>query len=257
MTNQERLAELNAIGYPKLTGPQRAEKKSLETLISEEKGDEEFLASDDGSKSSSVPPAPSVANQAPQLVTLTQEQLQEMVDRAVAAATSGQQKKLDDLEKQLGPGNWRKATPGKQKIYTATIRKFRKDADSPWELVVDWKVMKNNVWDENTRRFNKTIYKVTFQNLETGEQRVEDNFALEDFIKVNNYEKVKIIELKKEPLQRVHGYTHTKRKTKEGYVTDEPLDVEVELLETMDFITAVVEFDNGKRMEIPADRLNG
>jgi len=110
---------------------------------------------------------------------------------------------------------WADYTPPTKANKTATLKVYRKDADSPAGVVVKCYTFKNNAFNEETRKNDKVIFTVTL--------RYDDNTTEElkmdalDFTKIREIEKVEIVKENTRTLRKVEDYIVAPERDREGY----------------------------------------
>ena len=189
-------------------------------------------------------PEPRVAATPNEMITMSKKDLDELISQKLAAAP---------VPRKMGEQQWKDAEAPKKKIYTATLRKYRVDSEKPEGLIVDMYFHKN-ILDEITRRNDKPIYKVKLRYDDGVEEVIE--MPLEEIAKITEHETVKILEQKKDVKTKTHGYVYKKEVTREGYTSDRPTDTMVELTETKELYTCLIERANGEQFWLPSDKLN-
>ncbi len=255
-----RLEELKAIGFKKLKGDERKEYKQL--LLEAGNKEESANLVEDVMVVPGEGYAKPVSQTAAALLSISEDQLEQIVERAIAARLGGR----SDMPS-LNVGMWTPKKPSKPKDLTATLKRYRDDSDSPEGLIIDWKFFKNE-YDENTRKYDKPMYKLTIwypkgQNPSTSKKEVI--MPLEQFAAITNRITVKILKQDKEEFELVQGFVRMKEKTKDGYPV---VGLNKEIGFVGDAIPAVVtmhrftahielprEYDSEKLI-IPSDRLN-
>lgn len=224
--SSDRLAELKAKGWPNLNGSERKEMKALEGEL-----------------------GPVSENGSNETVTISKQELSSMVERLVQAQLGGGE--LDDPT--LSFLSITKQAAKKPIIHTATLKRYRKDTDSPVGHIVDWKHLRYD-YDEKSRREDRDIYKITVRY--EGGKTEEVEVPLEAWATITDKIKVKILKQDKEPYERFHGFVDRKFLTKDGYVTDRATGTQVRAVEILDVYTATVELPDGDVFKMPSDRLN-
>jgi hypothetical protein len=259
-----RYDDLKEKGWPNLNSAERKEYGQLKANVENAEvtsleGDETGITKQEEFKPQPIAEKFNMPSKEPS-VTLTRAQLDEIVasavEKATATATRG-------LERQLGLGDWKVAKEERNANKRARMRLYQKDTDSPLALIVDWKFLKN-AYDENTRAYDKPIYKLTVLHDDGTKEDVE--IPLLDFSKINNYETVEIIATETRKLEKVHGKVRQTMRNKEGYAmsphpsggTDNVmLGGWVELKEVKMDEIHTIKRPNGKTLTIHNSKLNG
>ena len=98
---------------------------------------------------------------------------------------------------------------------TATVKIYRKDADSPRGVITSAKVFKNNAKNDENGKFDRLIYKITVLY----EDKKEDNFKIDamELAAIKEIEKVEIIKENSRTLRKVQDYVPQAAKTSDGY----------------------------------------
>lgn len=146
----------------------------------------------------------------------------------------------------------------------ATVKIFRKDADSPSGVIVKAVVFKDNELDEQTRRYDKLIYNITLR-YDNGKEEVV-KMAAEDLAKIREIEKVEIVKEDRRTLRKVEDYAIIPEKDKEGFpkrmldggsgygqnIGKHQVPLEVFMVKS----TCTVKRKNGQEFQIENDFLN-
>lgn len=250
-TKSERFLKLKAKGFNKLGKYERAEYKSLKAEI-------EGGVKATGKVATVAPPANEPVLQ------MTKAQL----DEAIANGVANEMRKIGEANREASKsiipakGGWKEYKGEKKQIHTATIRKYRKDSDSPWALIVDWKHHKWDI-DELTRRRDKDIYKLKLLYFEDGEDQGKEEeieMPLFDFANIEDYEEVRILDADKKVFVQVQGHTQKSATDRSGYMTPGiKTGEEVELRVTREEYKCKIEVvSNGYIIEdYSQERLNG
>jgi len=193
-----------------------------------------------------------------------------VVDKAefnsLKALVQNLQKSQKSLEKQAGlGGGWEEYVEPKKANRTATIKIFKEDADQPEKFIIDWKHKKFIYKDVPasdggyTSIIDKDIYNITLLNADDTEEIVE--MPLPTFARINEHVVVEIISQEKKMFAKNQGKVSKTHQDKEGYrlaksgavvKTDEVVDLIVKMPKTV----CTILFPDGRKREIPADRLN-
>lgn len=206
--------------------------------------------------------AKSVEDSSP--VTMTKADLQKMIDKSIDAYKEEAKKAFvesdDGLNEAKQIGRWIKAKQVKKENPIANLRVYRADGDSEGGLIVSWKWIRNNE-DPDTRKRNVPIYKVTVMY---NEELKTVEIPLLDMMQINEFEKVEIIKLVREPLKKVDGFGQ-KAYNKGGYSFSDPgmfgvkgqqVGDRFEYEVYRDEVNCTVKRPNGKTFEINANYLN-
>lgn len=88
--------------------------------------------------------------------------IEELIKEAVARETSHLKQENQKLKEDIGlsQSEWRELKPVKPENKRCQLRKWRNTTDENWKLVVNMKHVRFE-WDEETRRYNKDIYRLT------------------------------------------------------------------------------------------------
>ena len=167
------------------------------------------------------------------------------------------------LEKQVGLGDWQDVDVNKKRSHTAQFKLWRKDTDQVWGLIVDWKHLRFD-YDENSRKYDKDIYKVTLMDDQGNKSEVE--MTIKELGEINEKETVQIIDMQKKVQVMSMGKVRRSPKTRDGYTLSPGVNLEglirpdggewVDQSVTRDLITCTVKRKNGQVFEINANRLN-
>ncbi len=220
------LEELKKIGWPKLNKDQRDEFKKL-SEGENKKVDEKM-----------------------ETVTISKSALQELIAEAL------KKERENKSDPNRGVSDWMVYKGEKKRKHTATLRRYRENSESPTGLVIDWWLFEY-ARDEVTGRKNVPIYNFKLR-YDDGATKVI-KMPLEEYSKINTYEKVKILEMKKETLVQKQGETRRKVIIGDGYLTDIPVLGESNLIDLnvfRDVYVCTVELEDKSTLEISADRLN-
>ena len=246
MSNSERFLELKQKGWNNLNGEQREEYKKLQEAIEQGNGDAEPQPNNDDGK-----------------ITVSREELDKIIAEQVAKQTVDSERRMESLERQVGMGDWKLAKKEKPMLRTARFKVWQKDSKSPEGLVVDWKHHKFE-YDERSRAYDKDVYVYTIAYPEKDKKfedwkKEEIEMPLEAFAAINKHETVTILKREVEVAERSHGQVRRTLKTKEGYTYLNPNmtgDEIVDLVETKEVATCIVEMADGTTFTISEDRLN-
>lgn len=149
-------------------------------------------------------------------VTLTKAQVQEMIDKGIAAYKQEAKKNFESsdegLEEARKLGQWIKSKQPKKQNPTAKLRVFRETGLDKGGLIIGWKFIKN-AFNEETRRYDVPLYQITVMY---DDETKSYEIPLTQAMQINEFEKVEIIEQKTEPLERVTGIGQ-KAYNKSGY----------------------------------------
>jgi len=193
----------------------------------------------------------------PETISITKEELKQLLKEAKEEASVQAGQNLT----QMNVGGWEEKKDDKGANKRAHMKLYQKDTDSPLGLIIDWKHLRFD-YDEKSRDYDKDIYKITVLYDDSTE---EVEMSLLDFIKINNYETVEIIETKRKKLIKKEGQVRRTGRNKEGYAmsphpmggTDHVImgdftDMIVERIEE----THIIKRPDGRTLEIPNGRLN-
>jgi len=147
---------------------------------------------------------------------------------------------------------------------TATVKIYRKNAESPAGVIVKVIVFKNNEFNEETRKYDKLVYTVT---LRYDDGTTEDiKIDAMELSKIREIEKVEIIKENSRTLRKVQEYVPYAEKDREGYpkrilsggsgygtsVGTGKVPLEVFMVKS----DVTVRRNNGQEFEMSADFLN-
>lgn len=149
-------------------------------------------------------------------------------------------------------GEWEEI-PQKTVGRTATIKKWQKDTDSPWQYIIDWKFVRRERFENDW----VDIYRMTMLD-EKGNQS-EKEFTLSKWAKISTHDIVKMSDLEEKILERKVGDTR-----QVNYVSDSSrisglrpeLGRKVDMKVMRADRTWMIEFPNGYKMRINENRLN-
>ena len=203
-------------------------------------------------------------------MSVSKEDIQKMVDEA--AEKKVEQLRIENaelkqhslsLERQVGLGDWQDVDTNKKRSHTAQFKLWRKDTDQAWGLIVDWKHLRFD-YDENSRKYDKDIYKVTLMDDQDNKSEVE--MTIKELGEINEKETVQIIDMQKKVQVMSMGKVRRSPKTRDGYTLSPGVNLEglirpdggewVDQSVTRDLITCTVKRKNGQVFEINANRLN-
>ena len=171
----------------------------------------------------------------------------------------------ESLEQQSGLGTWKLWEEPKKPNSTATLKVFQETSDSEKALIVDWKhdrfVMKDVPASDGglISVIDKDIYKIKLLYADNSEKWVE--LPLPTFARITETIKVEILSKEKTELYQNQGQVAKTYKDKEGYrlakggqvvKTDEIVD----LIVKMNKVVCTVKLPDGRKLKIPAERLN-
>lgn len=240
----DRLKELKEKGWKNLNAEERKEFKALT-------GDSQFSNVDN----SGAFGGGGTGGREVDTITIKKSDLQDLVAHEVSKATQALQRGNVSGNREAGLNGYQPYVEPKQKVYTATIRKYRPNTDEDYCLITDWKHLR---WDYNelSRKHDKDIYKVKLRAYNGEEKWVE--MPLEEMNLVNEFETVSILEKSNNKKQRTHGFTYKKFVDNGGYThSDVSTSERVPLIELKDDFTCKVQLENGDVLTIREDRLNG
>ena len=98
--------------------------------------------------------------------------------------------KTQELESKVGVNEWKEAATLSGKTRRTSFRLWRDNSDEEWGLVIGFK-FHENVWDENTRKNDKPMYKWTILAEDGSTKEVE--VGLLDMVRDENRETVEVI----------------------------------------------------------------
>lgn len=147
---------------------------------------------------------------------------------------------------------------------TATVKIYKENEDDKGGVIVSVRTFKNNAFDEETRKYNKLIYKanVRYSDKETKEIEIE----AEELAEIREIEKVEVIKENKRKLRKVQDYVVAPERDKEGYpkrmlsggsgyganIGSDKIPLEVFMVKS----TVTVRRTNGEEFEMESDYLN-
>ena len=160
---------------------------------------------------------------------------------------------------------WHEFKEPKKPNKTATFRRYREDGDAPWGIIVDWRFFKNE-YDENTRQYNKPIYKMVVQYDDGNRKEYEIEWI--KFAAITEIERVEIIKEEKKTVAMSQGTVTKAFRDAEGYIYSPhvgggqvkvkgEISTQVPLLVKKDEITVTVKRENGQEFTCDSSRLNG
>jgi hypothetical protein len=267
----DRFEELKAKGFKNLKGAEREEYLRLRPTPPKTNVVSPFTA--DGSnligETMKIPEGSILANsnlgnfgvvQEP-TISVTKSELQSFIDAAVAKAVTAEKSKSPIAQRNLPSDEFKEYIAPVKPKHTATLRKWRKDSDSPWGFLVKAQHHKFE-YDEDTRRHDKDMYKFTFRFEDGKEEDVLLPYL--ELTKMNDTETVRILEMPKKQFVKNQGTTVTSffHKTDEAFLELDPLNqfrgrkVPVEVKMDMYPEGATVELSDGKIINVPVSCLN-
>ncbi len=137
-----------------------------------------------------------------------------------------------------------------QKVYTATIRKWRKTASDPFLYTIGWQYDRDE-FNEKTRE-KEQWYKFKFLNEK--DEEVEAEMPILNFVKSAEREKVDIVEKKVKKLSKVVDYTHAVKVDYAKYKSE--AGGKVPMTVTMEEVKCVVKLEDGRVIELSDKFLN-
>ncbi len=196
-----------------------------------------------------------------ELMTVTRGDVQKMIDEGIKAAGKLKAEHESDIQEVRKLSEWKPYSAPKIGNPTAKLKIFREDGLSEAGLVIDWKY-KNMEFNEETRRHDKPIYRITVQ-YDDGKKK-EYDIELVRFAQINEYETVEIIKQDVQEQVMVSGKGQ-RSFTKGGYNYSAPgyfgvkqqaggesFDLEVHRKE----VNCVVKRANGNTLTLHVGRLN-
>lgn len=250
-----RFSELYSRGWKFLNHAERGEWKSLKAEL----GDPKLLFNQNSPASVDVAPKPSG------VFTMTQEELSRLLADAVKQGRESAQEQVAGLEAQVGIGTWRPQKKPIERTYTAKMRTFQKDIDSPVGVIINQEWDKKPRWNEETHRYDKMVYRITLR-YDGGETEIVE-MPLEDLAKISDFIIVKILKQKETPMEQIQGYTN-KSYNSGGYRMSGLVigasgsydkftrGERVPLTVTTSEWIATIELPNKEVIEIPTSKLN-
>ena len=237
----ERFNELKTKGWKNLGGEEREE---FQKLRGEHEGLRATLAD---------PPTPPVSDANARI-----KALEEMVAKL---ATDNTRLQTETTKLQEG---WAEYVPPAKRNKEATLKVYRADSDAAPALIVKMVVHKHNAFNEETRKNDKLIYKVTVRADDGSEKAIE--MDSKQFTEIKEVEKVEIIKEESRTLRKVDGYVTKPMTDKDGYPKrilgaagnygNSMGTVEVPLEVFAVKSTVTVKRKNGQQFTLDADYLN-
>jgi len=232
----ERFQELKTKGWVNLTKDEKAEYQGLKGSSSKVVSQEETI-------------------------TVKKGDLHKMIDEAVEAQTAHLQNQTNHLERQIGLGDWQDIE-SKERKHTAHFKLYRTNTDEDFRLIVDWKHLRFD-YDEETRKHDKNIYKITLID-DKGEESLAE-IELTAFARIQDLEVVDIIEQEKKKQVKTTGKVR-RAPTKSGYVLSSGVGLAglsipegggyVDQTVVQDKITCTVKRKSGQIFIVDHSRLN-
>lgn len=259
-----RFEELKARGWTALTGDERKEYTDLKAELS---GGDTLQGPVLSKEALGV--AKNLSNPAKEekLITITQEQLEALMENKLAALraelTSPARKESPNAS--LG-GEWKPLTAHKERNRIATIRQYRADSNDSWKYILNWRHHKYEI-NEETGRKDKAIYKVTVIDPTTKEESTV-YIPLIELVNVElfPYVTVEIISTVKKPKYKSQGITQLPSRDKGGYAIAKAVGnattpfndsgETIEMIVTAEDIISTIRTKEGVEFEVNADRLN-
>lgn len=186
----------------------------------------------------------------------------EALEKALAAKNAENATLREETQK-LQDG-WKEYKSPAARKKTATIKIYKENEDEKGGVIVGIRVFKNNAFDEETRKYNKLIYKI---NVRYGVNDIKElEIDARSFVEIKEVERVDIIKENKRKLKKVQGYAVVPDTDKDGYpkrilsggsgygsnVGSDKVPLEVFMVKS----TVTVRRANGEEFEIEADNLN-
>lgn len=142
--------------------------------------------------------------------------IQKLIQEAVQQETAHLRQQNAELKQDLGVSQdeWRQLTPTKPENKQYTLRKFRKSTDEDWKIMIDGKHLRME-WNEEMRRHNKDIHKITLIDPKTEEITTEE-VPYEMFKDNSERAHFEAIEEKKVVLAKSQGRRKRTATTKDG-----------------------------------------
>ena len=170
---------------------------------------------------------------------------------------------LEDIRKEGATGKtrdleWQEYMPPPHRKYTATLKLYRKDTDSPAGVITKWKRLRIEQ-DPETKKFNYEIFTLTIRYDGGREETME--IPVIGFLRFNEYERVDIIEMKEKKMQMSQGTTNQSRVSRDDIgnelIMDDKTGVKVPLIVIQDATEMLIRRPNGEQFWIGAQYLNG
>lgn len=240
----DRLQELKEKGYKHLSGP---EKEEYRHLIAVAEGDV------NAATGTAQKPPKTAKEKKGETITVTKSDLAKMV----AEEVTKQQSQQSFPARPLAPTGFTEAKPKEKAKPVATLRKWRKDSDSEYGLMVN---AAHHKWeyDEDTRKHDKDMYKFTF--LMPNGKEEEAILPYLELTKMNDVEIVRILEMEKKEYEQNQGYTRTKFVDKDKAIIEKDghAGERVEVIVKMDGYPngATVQLESGRVINVPVSALN-
>ncbi len=182
-------------------------------------------------------------------ITITKSGLMKMLEE-IRNGDQTSAEKIKDLE-------WQEYTTPKRKNYTATIKVYQTDTNSPKGLIVDWKRLKT-AQDPETKKFNRDIYALTVRYDDGREETIE--ISVGEFNRFQEIERVEILEFKDRKMAMKQGETLRSVKTKDDMGNEMTMDAKtgekVPLMVLRDETICKVKRSSGEVFDINVNRLN-
>jgi len=245
-TQLQRYEELKSTGFVNLKGEERTEYSQLKELY--EAQGEEQPKNDDNT-----------------IIKLTKADLRALVTELTNEQLKEFQNEKGGLERKIFGNKWLEWTPEVQQNKTATFRLYQEDSEKEVGLIVDRWFFKN-VFNEETRKTDKPIYKITL--LYADGKTAEAEISLEELAKIENWEKVEVIEWNRKKVFKDFGEVLVTKQDKDGtYLYSHPTGSSsmiaqktaesVPLRVFRDVGTCKCKRQSGQIFEVSIDRLNG
>ena len=199
-------------------------------------------------------------------VTLSRAELGDLIGDAVSKEAARIREADSEGFEKMDESKWHEYKEPKDRNKTATLKIYQEDSDREPELVVKCVVHTHYGMDEETRRKNKLVFKVTLLSKD-GETR-EVKMDAVDYAQIRNIETVELIKNDRKILRKVDGKVWVNPKNKEGYVVrrlgdgtgrygvaaNEGHEVDLEVLRVEE--NFVAKRESGQEFEIAGDCLN-
>ncbi len=192
-------------------------------------------------------------------VVLTRSEYEKLINMAnVVDSLVSTQKGLEDKLGITTLNEWSAVKEEEKRAHKATLRKFRATTNDEWEYVVDLRHIKFD-FNPETRRYNLDIYEVTLLkvNADGSPSSRKLEMPIDQFLKIQDFEEVKIIKTVETPQQLIQGKTLRSIVDDDGYtIPGKKTSEVVPLIVKRKEYKCTVELPSGRQLDINANRLN-
>lgn len=177
----------------------------------------DYVGDQDEGKGAQAPSAWAPQSSQEEKVTLTRQELEELIDSKLATVKMENDKlrqNARDTHERMGLGEWREEQAIGERQHDGFLKLYRQNSDQPYGLVVFWKlyeIKKNPL----SGRIEQELYKIKCL-YEDGSEK-EFIIPLLELGQLQDRENVKIIEEERKKLVKIHGKVRRATVDTQGY----------------------------------------